>query len=227
MGNRSSIVGIDDEFPSLEDRAYGSSALGFDDEPRCHHSIKQVFKVGDMAVCAAAERLIKLESIEEPKAVLLNCLGSALRQFRSPRVKAPKGWESLEDTAPTFPEIVIDWTDYSSPPVGPEFWAKLIEVCKKKEIKQMVVFCMGSHGRTGTALAALLLANRDYTDPDEAIEFVRENHCRKSVESSSQIDYLIKCAGQKKNRNRQRADTNPLAHGRKRNQRQPRRPKKE
>jgi protein-tyrosine phosphatase len=49
---------------------------------------------------------------------------------------------------------------------------------------------MGGHGRTGTALASVLMASGKATDPDTAIELVRSKHCKRAIETYDQIDYL-------------------------------------
>lgn len=52
--------------------------------------------------------------------------------------------------------------------------------------------CIGGHGRTGTFLAALwAVVNND----KDAIEAVRKAYCVKAVESSSQVQFLVKHFG--------------------------------
>lgn len=53
--------------------------------------------------------------------------------------------------------------------------------------------CIGGHGRTGTVLAALAIEAG--VVKKNAIQWVRKNHCKKAVESASQIKFLMKHYG--------------------------------
>ena len=52
--------------------------------------------------------------------------------------------------------------------------------------------CIGGHGRTGMFLAAVVALME--LDP-EPIAYVRENYCKKAVESKAQVAYLVKHFG--------------------------------
>jgi len=52
--------------------------------------------------------------------------------------------------------------------------------------------CIGGHGRTGTVLAALVSV---ITGEKDAITYVRDNYCKKAVESVAQIEFLHKNYG--------------------------------
>jgi hypothetical protein len=84
------------------------------------------------------------------------------------------------------PEVLqLDWPDMTAPThVGIRFWTQLLQLLPK----HTAVCCMGGHGRTGTALAALLIA--DGVSPVEAISRVRSQHCPKAIETASQEAYL-------------------------------------
>lgn len=49
--------------------------------------------------------------------------------------------------------------------------------------------CVGGHGRTGMFFAALVAYRKVSPTP---ITYVRENYCKKVVESKAQVDYLMK-----------------------------------
>lgn len=85
--------------------------------------------------------------------------------------------------------ISIDWKDYHAPPVGAGFWLALHMEAKRLGYKKVLVYCYGGHGRTGTALAGILIECAHYDDK-HAIDFVREKMCKKCVESKEQEDYL-------------------------------------
>ena len=54
--------------------------------------------------------------------------------------------------------------------------------------KMVEVGCMGGHGRTGTLLAALRAAQGEL--PGRAIGWVRNNYCKRAVESNGQVDFV-------------------------------------
>lgn len=58
--------------------------------------------------------------------------------------------------------------------------------------KKVHAGCVGGHGRTGTLLAALVKVVRNEVD---AIAYVRENYCKKAVESEAQVKFLVKNFG--------------------------------
>lgn len=76
------------------------------------------------------------------------------------------------------------WTDMGVPPVGLEFWQQLWAKLPEKT----VIACMGGHGRTGTCLAAFMIANG--VDFYSAVETVRKEHCEKAIETLGQEKYL-------------------------------------
>lgn len=63
-------------------------------------------------------------------------------------------------------------------------------VVQLKAGKAIQVGCIGGHGRTGLVLAAL--AQVTGVAPKNAIQWVRKHHCKKAVESASQIKFLMK-----------------------------------
>ncbi len=58
--------------------------------------------------------------------------------------------------------------------------------------KKVHIGCIGGHGRTGTVLAAL---TKVMTGEVDAIGYVRENYCKKAVESHEQVAFLMKHFG--------------------------------
>jgi protein-tyrosine phosphatase len=57
------------------------------------------------------------------------------------------------------------------------------------------VGCIGGHGRTGLLLSALVSVM--LPGEADAISYVRKNYCQKAVESSVQVDFLVKHFGVK------------------------------
>lgn len=80
--------------------------------------------------------------------------------------------------------LSLDWNDMGVPPVELDFWQELWANLPQRT----VVACHGGHGRTGSCLVALrIVAGASYWD---ALKEVRENHCKKAVESFAQEKYL-------------------------------------
>jgi protein-tyrosine phosphatase len=58
--------------------------------------------------------------------------------------------------------------------------------------KKVFMGCIGGHGRTGTVFAALVTR---MTGNADSIKYVRDNYCKKAVESTAQIEWLHKHFG--------------------------------
>lgn len=74
----------------------------------------------------------------------------------------------------------------------PRFKKMVTYLCNQVQAgKKVHVGCIGGHGRTGLVLAAMAaeLGHKD------AIQYVRKNYCSKAVESSEQVDFLMKHYG--------------------------------
>lgn len=88
--------------------------------------------------------------------------------------------------------LVIPWEDRGTPPVQAGFWPYLLHLLPAGHV---VCCCLGGHGRTGTALAALAIAGLRM-DAKAAIEHVRSRYCPQAIESKVQEDYLYRLARQ-------------------------------
>jgi hypothetical protein len=85
-----------------------------------------------------------------------------------------------------MPDIIrLDWPDMSAPVhVGIRFWRSLLEMLPARTC----ACCVGGHGRTGTCLAALLIAGG--MDGEAAIHWIRQHHCSRAIETAGQEAYL-------------------------------------
>ena len=81
-----------------------------------------------------------------------------------------------------------------SVPTKPESFKKLIAYTADalREGKSVHCGCIGGHGRTGLFLAAL---TAHMTGDVDAIKTVRENYCEKAVETTTQVEFLMKHFG--------------------------------
>jgi len=86
-------------------------------------------------------------------------------------------------------ELMVPWPDFGLPRVKLTMWKALHEFIKGRGWTHVCFHCEAGHGRTGTALASMMIANLGYTALD-ALEFVRETHCHEAVETDDQCDYL-------------------------------------
>jgi protein-tyrosine phosphatase len=108
-------------------------------------------------------------------------------------VKRSTGARYRRLNAYTFPDVIeLAWPDMTAPSyVGYRFWQELVGALPARTC----VACMGGHGRTGTCLACLLVA--DGMDPVVAIETVRKNHCDRAIETPAQEGYIKAMAKQR------------------------------
>ncbi len=81
--------------------------------------------------------------------------------------------------------LKVDWTDRSAPLLAPQAWIELAKALPPR----VMTCCQGGHGRSGTALVALMMCLTDY-DPLDAITHLRAAHCPRAIESKIQHDYL-------------------------------------
>jgi hypothetical protein len=88
-------------------------------------------------------------------------------------------------TSPT--EVVLDWPDMGVVDLPVAFWKELIGYLAANKTR-LLVFCVGGHGRTGTALACLMVASG--WSSQEAIEWIRTNYCASAIESKKQEAYI-------------------------------------
>jgi len=89
--------------------------------------------------------------------------------------------------------IAISWDDYRVPDLTREEWVVMVE--ELREVKkggklgeEVLVCCVGGHGRTGTCLS--ILAYLMGATTEDPVKFVREVYCKKAVESNEQLNYI-------------------------------------
>jgi len=88
-----------------------------------------------------------------------------------------------------FEEIMVPWPDFGTPPVKMEFWAALHDYIVNKGWESVCFHCEAGHGRTGTALSAILIATCAFSALD-AVGHMRSLYCDEAVESWEQSIYL-------------------------------------
>lgn len=114
--------------------------------------------------------------------VILNCTKSGAVL---PHHKIPLSFGKKYTTKAQ--EIEIDWPDMGAPHLAASFWKDLYDYLIKTKGK-MLIFCVGGHGRTGTALACMLVAAR--WKHRDAKNWIWKNYCQKAIETKSQEKYI-------------------------------------
>jgi hypothetical protein len=122
--------------------------------------------------------------------LLLNLTGDSLFRRHIIPVPALAQWEG---DGPMSREIVLDWPDMGIVELPRAFWVKLVEQLTVTNAS-MLVFCVGGHGRTGTAIASLMVAC-GWTSSD-AIGWVRAHYCGRAIETDEQEQYIRWIAGE-------------------------------
>lgn len=125
-----------------------------------------------------------------------NFLGDAMINFTKvsdlPQKIIPELREYMD--LPTYSEIMIPWPDFGLPGVQINFWEALHEYILEQGWKDVCFHCQAGHGRTGTALATMLIA-LDHKTPLEALWHVRTKYCEHAIETNGQCDYLVQVDG--------------------------------
>ena len=88
-----------------------------------------------------------------------------------------------------YEELLFAWPDFGVPHIKPTFWAALHRFVKAQGWSSVCIHCEGGHGRTGTAIVALMMSvgSMDLVD---AVGEMRRLYCRYAIETPEQIDYL-------------------------------------
>jgi hypothetical protein len=83
------------------------------------------------------------------------------------------------------------WKDFGSPPEGfREFLEEMVIPLLAKK-KKILVYCVGSHGRTGTFIASLIALLETKEETPDPIKAVRDRHCYKAVETRAQAEFVF------------------------------------
>jgi hypothetical protein len=113
------------------------------------------------------------------------------------RTFSPYPWEPAPTELPPI-EILYYIADMTAPTKAntPTFKKMVTWMAEQlNEGKRIHIGCMGGHGRTGTVLAALV---KEMTGNEDAGQWVRDNYCKKAIESKVQIEFLHEHYGIKK-----------------------------
>lgn len=161
----------------------------------CNHGITPIFNLGEnteqqIEFCGATKDQIQTWELDATTLVL-NVSGYSMLTASNEMLRGPKEFDILREYIPQqkVKELVLAWADGMSFGASAEFWQRFYDICRAEGYKKVIVCCLGGHGRTGTALAALLIANTEMDD-FTAIDFIRKHYCDEAIETKAQENYL-------------------------------------
>jgi len=152
----------------------------------CHIGPKQIMKIGSATIYAGDK-----EEIESwPWALRVNLLGYG----SSPKIikfenGAAELFPSDLNKALLSPTIVCDWIDRAAPPWPIKLWEQIIESFGAIN-GNIGIHCQGGHGRTGTMIAILAGLTGQLKKDECPVLWARKHHCKKAVETNSQLNYI-------------------------------------
>jgi hypothetical protein len=159
-------------------KSWGSSYVS------CKHD-RQVFKLdNELSIRASAYRDVKYKLSEDVDVGVYLYDSWAVGVLTSPGLHVPWGKEQ------TTLQVMLDWPDFGIPDLDfipmVDIVAWMLE--QMAAGVRMETACMGGHGRTGTMLACLLVAQG--VTPGKAMERVRADHCKKAIENTKQGEFV-------------------------------------
>lgn len=168
------------------DYDYRDSVTGYRAKTCIHKGQDSIMQVHGCNIFASSSFYGDEEGAEF--GLVLNCANTGLTAMTVP----PKMRHLLKYYQPTNRVIKVPWKDFGGPPVTFEFWPALVQ--ELTGVPDLLVFCIGGHGRTGTALAAIWIAANPKISGVEAINLVRKVYCVDAIEAVEQVDYLVRMA---------------------------------
>ena len=93
------------------------------------------------------------------------------------------------------PVMTIDWPDQGIPHIGKKWWKDLADYLIDFN-GDVAFFCMGGHGRTGTALTIMSILCDQIPDAVCPLYWLRDTYCEEAVESYEQVDYIEHITGE-------------------------------
>jgi hypothetical protein len=139
----------------------------------CYHNGADPVQVGPYQIHLGGLQYLKAEDLES-----FDVLVRLDRQ-----ISIPGGARGCQQVLEAF------INDYQPPPVDYRKFLEEVLIPELAAGKKVLVFCIGSHGRTGTVLASLIaLLEPDVRDP---IKMARSRHCHKAVETYDQAKFVF------------------------------------
>ncbi len=172
---------IKDYFTS-EMKDYTSTTL-------CRHEPTLIYELPQGVKIFGASQVKVDEKSVRGMDLVINLTGKRLFSPKNRLVALPRAFKPLEKSLDAVEEMVWDWKDFSDFPARREFWEKLYSIIQETGKKNILFFCVGGHGRTGTAVACLKTVAMNIHG-GAAIREIREQYCRKAIEAKVQEIYV-------------------------------------
>ena len=161
----------------------------------CHNGPVDVMKIGQVTIWAGSRK----EMLFEKWDLHIQLSDDYFSRSNTDIVSANGDALAFLPVALTKPEkrpvLTLRWDDYGDIDIPEDWWKNLVEYFHTvKEPMDVGIYCLGGHGRTGTALSilgALSGASEGY-DP---VGWVRRNYCQECVESNAQLNYVEEMTG--------------------------------
>ena len=157
-----------------------------------HKDVKPVLVIGKCEVWGGRETQVM------PRADEFECIISLLGHYKPKASKftISRGSRRVFSQLSAYQQrrnnvLCVDWPDMQAPLLDRGFWMALAEDLGKITGKA-AIYCMGGHGRTGTALCALaqVVQHPPAVESGDIIQWIREVYCAEAVETASQVEYL-------------------------------------
>jgi len=160
---------------------------------------------GNILVATLKEPSIRIFGGGEMRGARLPERGLVLDLARILPTKPPfevVGWKAprLSAYPNDFDKFVsIQWPDGGVPFLGALFWDALLrdieDLAKQEGGLDLLVMCLGGHGRTGTALAILCSLWNLIPWSEDPVLWIRRRYCKHAVETEKQLQYIEKITG--------------------------------
>ena len=155
----------------------------------CHTGNVEVFTSPHGVIIVAGGKIRGAKPFAEDIDVIVPLNGDDARGVVAMSDSAKALFPKTAKTTVDKPIVSIDVPDFSVPDLPAEFWKTFAdEIDGLGEGKKVLFYCVGGHGRTGTALA--ILHGLWYPEKGDPVKIIREKYCKRAVESISQIAYI-------------------------------------
>ena len=168
----------------------------------CHSGFKRIGSVDKMTLWACNESTLQHKGLippgsVEPFALVVSLLGAeSVNKAEVVVVGNAPAKKMLPSMLfdPPVPVVAVDWPDYGIPPLRKVWWETFAAALRKVD-GHVVIYCLGGHGRTGTAVAILASLLKWVPDKECPVTWLRERYCHQAVESIEQISYIRHITG--------------------------------
>lgn len=149
---------------------------------------------GRSVVFVGSKEFKALDNVDDKSTLIIGMTGKKLSAPKDVIVHCDLKIDARKyELKKNFKEVAIDCTDMAAPRVFPSFWLELRREIEHGDFEKIICYCMGGHGRTGTALVCLYLSF--FSDNAvHAIKLIKRVYCKNAVESKEQVEYVAHCA---------------------------------